>query len=252
MPAGDPRHKGTGFTPVLQALRSLPEPRGLLPKDLWHYLDGAILATGWYPERHHTQLIEALARSPEVTRLAERSGAASVWQYFGRVAAQRDLAGDQDSLPPSTRTGGRGVYRGLLKPASDPEQVFARVRKLWSLYHDTGEIVVERVRDDDQTVVLSFRGYRFGGAGVEELQLAYVEQFLRLSGLAVVGSIRSSTARGDRRSEWALRLDPSPALTRFLAALPEASPLIRQQGSDRGRKDSTPLHIPWGELPPDG
>lgn len=221
MPAGDPRHKGTGFTPVLQALRSLPDARRLVPKDLWHYLDGSVLATGWYPERHHTQLIEALARSDEVARLVERSGAASVWQYFGRVAAQRDLAGDQEAVPPATRTGSSGVYRGLVKPESDPEQVFARVRKLWSLYHDTGEIVCERLRGDDQTVLLSFRGFRFTGTGVEELQLAYVEQFLRLSGFAATGSVRSSTARGDRRSEWAVRLDPSPALTRFLAMLPE-------------------------------
>lgn len=214
MPGDNPQHKGTGLIPLVAGLRAHPDVREFLPAELHRYLDETVLPSAWYPERDYTALLDALANKTDPSSVG-----GNVWAFIGRTAAQWDLAGDQDSVPPPSRIGSSGLYRQFVKaePADAPS-FFLRVKKLWQLYRDTGSLEVLR-RPGSEIVVLRLTGHRFPSRGLIDVQTAYFLEFARLSGLKMEG--RAVPSADADRTEWEFVLEPVPRVMDWIATLPE-------------------------------
>jgi hypothetical protein len=213
MPGAFPQHKGTGLIPLVAGLKVHPDVRETLPARLRHYLDEPLLPSGWYPEEDYVGLLEVLAAKMDPATVG-----GNVWSFLGRAAAQRDLAGDQDSTPPPSRTPTSGLYRQFVKsePTSLPE-FFLRARKLWQLYHDTGTLDLYR-RSETDIVVLRLSGYQFAFRGLIESQTAYFLEFARLSGLKMEGRAVPGTKE---HTDWEFTLDPGADAAQWIATLAE-------------------------------
>jgi hypothetical protein len=215
---GAAQHKGTGLLHVIEALGAIPDARKHVQKDLWHYLDGQILPSGWYPERHYGLLLEALASA-----LDPKAVGGNVWHFIGRTAAKRDLAGAPTAAPASNRPGGSGLYRAFVKEAaSETSAFFLRAKKLWHLHHDTGEWELLRRVERDATVVLRLTGFRFAVESMEQMYEAYLLEFASLSGVDMASRLMMSPRRGDAHYEWDHTLTPSTQTAEWLQTLPEA------------------------------
>jgi hypothetical protein len=225
MPVGNPHHKGTGLLPIVEGLRKIPDARRLVPKDLWHYLDGTVLPSTWYPERHVAVLVDALASTMDAKVVG-----GSAWEHIGRQVAQRDLVGElgqtsarRSSPPESGRQTSSGLYRQFLKEdVPHPSSFFLRASKLWQLYHDTGKLEALRRADADGVVVLRLSDFRFPAPGMEELQSAYLREFARLSGLRLDMQLVKSPARGHPHYEWDSTVDTTADVTAWIRSLPVA------------------------------
>ena len=217
MPAREPKHKGVGLLPVVRALRNVRGARELVQGDLWRYLEQPILASGWYPERDYDILIQALASTVDPRRVG-----GNVWSYFGRVAAQRDLAGTEDDVPERSRTNAAGLYRRFLEgEGADPGVFFQRLAKIWQLYHDSGRLEFARRRSARATVVARLNGFKYSVQGLVDLQTGYLAEFARLAGARMTVKLVRSTASGDPFCEWEFAIERTPALEQWLLALPE-------------------------------
>lgn len=215
MPGDNPQHKGTGLIPIVAGLRAHPNVREELPPHLHRYLDEAVLPSAWYPEEDYVALLEAFA-----AKVDPAAAGGNVWAFIGRVAAQRDLAGDQDSLPPPSRTMASGLYRQFVKaePADAPA-FFLRATKLWQLYRDTGHLEVFRGSGTD-VVVLRLSGYEFSLPRLVDVQTAYFLEFAKLSGLKMEARAVPTTKRDT--TDWEFVLEPDPRSLDWIASLPEA------------------------------
>lgn len=214
MPGDNPQHKGTGLIPLVAGLKVHPGIRSELAPHLHRYLDEALLPSGWYPEKDYLALLEVCAAKMDPATVG-----GNVWTFLGRAAAQRDLAGDQDSVPPPSRTSSSGLYRQFVKAEpTDPAAFFSRARKLWQLYRDTGTLDLCR-RAGTDLVVLRLSGYQFAFRGLIEIQTAYFLEFARLSGLKLEG--RSVPTKGGV-TDWEFSLEPGPGIADWIATLPEA------------------------------
>lgn len=215
MPEDHPQHKGTGLIPLVAGLKARPSVREELAPHLHRYLDEPLLASAWYPERDYLALLEVLA-----SKMDPATVGGNVWTFLGRAAAQRDLVGDQDSIPPPSRTASSGLYRQFIKrEPTDAPAFFLRATKLWQLYRDTGTLDVLRRRDSGG-VVLRLSGYQFAFRGLIEIQTAYWLEFARLSGLKLDG--RAVPAAKSDFTEWEFSLEPAPGVAEWIATLPEA------------------------------
>ena len=246
-----PRHKGTGLLPIVQALKSHPAARARVPPELCHYLDTPILASGWYPEDDYHALLQLLAGlvPPEMT------GGEEAWAFFGKVAAQRDIAGNQDSVDADSRTPVAGVYKDFADTGKDGVVgLFLRARKLWSLYHDTGQYSLTRSHDDPHSVIIRLTEFRFPARGIVELQMAYVLEFARLVGHPLEGRIRRASSADGGLYEWEYRCAPTDENAASLARLPvDDSANARVRGSGEYRPPPESLAEPdQGEVLPRG
>lgn len=211
-----PRHKGTGVLPVVHGLKMLPGGRDLVPEHLRHYLEVPVLPSGWYPEQDYELLIQALA-----SLIPPESVGGDVWTYFGRAAAQRDLVGLEDIVAEAARIHSVGAYRKLAQGVRGGVANLAlRTMKLWSLYHDTGRLTVERSRDDDAVMILRVLAFDFPVRGLIDMQMAYFLEFARLAGLRLEGRLRRATTNGDPFCEWEFSVERTPDNLASLAQLP--------------------------------
>jgi hypothetical protein len=211
-----PQHKGTGLLPVVHGLRMLPGGRDMVPEHLRHYLERPVLPSAWYPERDYEILIQVLANLIPPARVG-----GDVWAYFGKTAAQRDLAGQQDAVAPPARLAQVGAYKRLAQGVGGAVAgLAARTMKLWHLYHDTGVLTVARKPDDPATTMVArLRDFRFPVRGLESLQLAYITEFGRLVGVGLEGCVVRSIFDGDPHCEWEFRVEPTPVNIASLATL---------------------------------
>lgn len=215
MPGDNPQHKGTGLIPLVAGLKVHPDIRRILPEHLHRYLDEPVLPSGWYPEQDYVALLEVMAGKMDPATVG-----GNVWAFIGRAAAQRDLAGDQGSIPPPSRVPSSGLYRQFVKTESTTlPQFFLRAKKLWQLYHDTGTLELCR-RPGTDIVVLRLSGYEFAFRGFVESQTAYFLEFARLSGLKMEGRAVPN-AEGDC-TDWEFTLESSPEVAQWIATLPDA------------------------------
>jgi hypothetical protein len=214
MPGAFPQHKGTGLIPLVAGLKVHPDIREKLPPRLRRYLDEPLLPSGWYPEEDYVGLLEVLA-----SKMDPATVGGNVWSFLGRAAAMRDLAGDQDSTPPPSRTPSSGLYRQFVKmEPTNPPEFFLRARKLWQLYHDTGTLDLHR-RTGTDVVVLRLSGYDFAFRGLVESQTAYFLEFARLSGLKMEG--RSVPGAKGAFTDWEFTLEPSAEVADWIQTLTE-------------------------------
>jgi hypothetical protein len=219
MAAGVPMYKGMGFGPVIVSLKAHPRGAGEVPASLQHYLEDDVVVTGWYPESDFIAMVECLAR------ILQRDGVQDVWSYFGRVAAQRDLLGDQRGIPEARRVRVAGLYRRL---ASDEVLSLAswlgRAATLWSLYHDTGRMVIGTA--DAVSCGAVFRLYNPPPLPphIIELNTAYYIEFARIAELP--GAVRFAGEKPGPNGylEWEVQCEPDPELEASLATLPRFRP----------------------------
>jgi hypothetical protein len=209
----EPKHKGVGFAAIVKGLKASAKAAAAVPEAQRGYLSGAILPSGWYPERDYNVLLITLADS------VDRNAVGDVWAYFGRTAARRDVAGDQEAIPASSRTENAGVYRNFR--AAQPNDVAGlclRLAKIWSMYHDTGRVVFTRHARKSNVVVAKLHDFSFPVRGMADLQTAFSMEFAQLSGLELTGSLERFEA-GAPSCEWHYQVAATPEALSSLASL---------------------------------
>jgi hypothetical protein len=216
MPSHLPRHKGTGLLPIVKALAHHPAGPAAVPAELKHYLDDYVVSSGWYPEHDYHVLLHILAELVMKERRVP-----DVWEYFGKVAAQRDLSGVQSLIPARSRLHVAGIYRNFVsREATGIYSLFARLSKLWSLYHDTGKMDIGRGATDAACVHVRVADFVFASRGVEDIQMAYCHEYARLTGNLLIGTLVSSSANGEPITEWRYTCERSPEILEAIAQLP--------------------------------
>lgn len=146
-----------------------------------------------------------------------------VWRYFGMISAQRDIGVTQELIAEESRLTIQGVYRHFAK--GDKGNVAGFVRRaltLWPQYHDTGTMEVCGGRAATNSMFVRLTGFSIPLEGYIRLQVAYTEEYGRLSGIPITGKVVRSTAKGDPFCEWEYtfgRNDQTEAFVRGLAPL---------------------------------
>ena len=209
-------YKGIGIAPVINALKMHARGRQEVPDALQHYLADDVVLTGWYPESDFIALTQSLARA------LESDGTRDVWSYFGRVAAARDLAGIQDSIPVERRARSAGLYRRF---ASDETVGLAtwlvRVGKLWELYHDTGRLVIGRSPSLDCGALIRLLDFPLLlPSGMLQLLAAYYTEYARIMGLRVTVHFVGASTGKVACTEWEARCERTPENLEVIASLP--------------------------------
>lgn len=136
MPTDTPQAKGTTFIELVKLARqNVAAFESLMPAGTRAILLQRILPSSWYPEEALRDLLLA------TDRLRGRGDLSSCRQ-LGRLSAQKDL---------------QGVYRPVLV-AADPQATLAAFPTIWSLYHDTGAVTVERTGVTEARLTLRDHG----------------------------------------------------------------------------------------------
>ena len=217
--AGEPRIKGVAILPIVLGLKTIPRGVAELGPDLRHYLEDSILPSAWYPERDFAQLLAALARCLDPQLL----GGEDVWVFFGRSAAQRDIAGTQHQIPNRSRVDNPGTYRHIR--GGDPRDVarlLARLKTVWHLYRDQGRVVVARHASEPFTLIVRVVDYVFAAPELVMVQSAYAIEAARLLGLTLQGGLVKARERNDAYYEWHYQLEHTPERAAALQLLPLA------------------------------
>ena len=214
----EPKHKGVGLAAIVKGLNANAKAAAAVPEAQRGYLSSGILPSGWYPERDYNVLLITLADS------IDRQAVDDVWAYFGRTAARRDVAGDQESIPARSRTETAGVYRNLRGgQPNDVPGLCLRLSKIWGMYHDSGRIVFTRHALRPHVLVGRLHEFAFPVRGMAELQTAFSVEFAQLSGIEINGSLERFEA-GAARCEWHYQLAATAENLASLASLDPDAP----------------------------
>jgi hypothetical protein len=201
----EPKHKGVGVFPVVKGIQANPRAEAAVPDAQRSYLAEKIMPSGWYPERDYNVLITLLAGT------VDRSNVPDVWGFFGRAAARRDVAGDQEAIPVRSRTENVGIYRNFRGgQPNDIAGLCLRMAKVWGLYHDTGRLTFSRHARKPALLVARLEDFHFPVRGLAELQTAYITEFARLSGVELKGTLERFAEGQPGRSEWSYQLPATP------------------------------------------
>ncbi|HEX4351796.1 MAG TPA: hypothetical protein VHZ95_02760, partial [Polyangiales bacterium] len=189
-----------------------------VPSDLHHYLDETIMPSAWYPEAEYERLLIALA-----SVVSARDQLVDVWEHFGKTAAQRDLAGDQSLIRDDARVGSAGLYRRFIgNEVTSVGTLFLRTATLWSMYHDTGRLVVEPSASNERAVLLRLLDFKFPVRGMSEMQVHYLCEYARLVGIELTGRVLQTTAEGAALDTWEYTVPPTPEAIHSVAQLRKA------------------------------
>ena len=213
MSRGEPKHKGVGVVAVVKGVKASPKATALVPEAQRHYLSDALLPSGWYPERDYNALLMALAES------MAGSAVGDVWAYFGRTAARRDVAGEQNAIPAQSRTENAGIYRNFRAGSPDDlPGMCLRLAKIWSMYHDTGRVSFTRHAEKPGLMLCRLHDFQFPVRGMAELQTAFMIEFAGLAGIQVRGRLERF-AEGASVCEWHYQVAATPQNLASLANL---------------------------------
>lgn len=202
--------------PVVLALKHHPDRQKLVPPELWKYFDEPVLISGWYPERDYWVLVAALVKTIRPSTVG-----GDVWRYFAKFSAQRDVGGQEGTLPNSDKQGGVGIYRSFVDgDMTDPENFFRRALRLWTQYHDTGRMEIAGGRPEMNAVLVRLTDFVIPIDGFVWLQSYYLEEFGQLVGFDVTGTVRHSTANKEPYCEWQYVLGRNPATEAYVRSLP--------------------------------
>ncbi len=176
-----PRAKGTAFATLVRRVRGRgPEFIERLSPRTRELLDGSVLASSWYPETSLRELLEAVGGREE-------------WLQVGREQGQQDLV---------------GVYRSLFR-AGDMAGTLSAFSLVWSLYHDSGAALYERL--DAGHVRLTVRSFALPSAAL----CAFTSGWLASAGEQSSGqpvTVEHATCReqGGDRCVYDVRLAGTP------------------------------------------
>lgn len=212
------QHKGTGVIPLLAAIKARPALVASLPDHLQTYLEMPILPSGWYPEDDYHDLITTLARAvtPEVPDDLD------VWHVFGVLGARRDVAGNEQDVPEDSRVKSVGIYRRFSPGAgADLSDLFLRLQKLWTLYHDSGEMRIVYDTNWGPKVRAELKDFGFPERGVLQLQISYAVEYAKLGGFEIQGRIVAYGGRSDTALHiWEYQVADTPGNLAALERLP--------------------------------
>lgn len=187
--------KGTAMLPIVSAFRAeraTLDP--LLPAELQHYVDDDVNVAGWYPIEDVLALMRIMARG-----LMPQVETKRTFEYFGAVAAERDLQGKQDLVRETHRVTA-GFYEGAISKKHDLATTVRRACGLHQLYYDVGELVARRI--DERTLALRTENQPFVGEELCHITRGYFLQILRIIGVQCDLEKVSCRARGDAVCEW--------------------------------------------------
>lgn len=187
--------KGTALLPIVSAFRAESATLDpMLPPQLRHYIDEDVDIAGWYPIEDVLELMRIMAKGlmPQVT--TQRT-----FEYFGAVAAERDLQGKQDLVRETHRVIA-GFYEGAISKKHDLATTVRRACGLHQLYYDVGELIPRRI--GERTLSLRTEHQPFVGEELCHITRGYFLQILRM--IAVQSDLQkvSCRARGDAACEW--------------------------------------------------
>lgn len=187
--------KGTGLLPVVSAFRAeRPILEPLLPEHLRHYIDEDVNVAGWYPVEDVFEMMRVMAKG-----LMPQVSTQRAFEYFGAVAAERDLQGKQDLVRETHRVVA-GFYEGAISKKHDLATTVRRACGLTQLYYDAGELVARRI--GERTLSLRLVGQPFIGEEPCHVTRGYFLQILRMVGIHSGFEKVSCRARGDAQCEW--------------------------------------------------
>ncbi len=177
---GVPRIKGVSLIEVVKVLRANREAaESLVDPALHPYLHDRLLASEWYPEDEYLVLLEAAGRilKPLLTM--------DVWEFMGEQGAHKDFT---------------GLYASVVRK-NDPWGTLRHAGKIWSMYRDTGRLLVER--RDEELANLSLHDYANAGPMVCGTLTGYYRELLRLSGASSV-RVKMTILRppGEGPTQW--------------------------------------------------
>lgn len=150
--------KGTLVLHTVKALkRQGAVAQKVIPTPLRPFLEQTILASGWYSEEDHLELLKALIK-------IQNGHGANLWEEFGRLTAQRDL---------------KGIYKALLKK-DRPALTLSRMPTIWSRYHDSGTFTVNP--EGDRRAILELRDFPVVSRHLCQNTAGFIVEVLRMSG----------------------------------------------------------------------
>ncbi len=201
--------------PVVTALRAHPRGPQSVPASLQHYLNRQLVATEWYPEDDLNALLQSLAQ------VLAQDGMTDVWDYFGRVAAQRDLKGSQAAVPVERRVKTAGIYRPFARDqVTNVASLFLRLSKLWTLYHDAGRLLTGRSTSNDCGAVVRLVDFDLPTPGIVRMQTAYFCEYAHILGVNITSRVMRATCDGAPFTEWEYSCERSAQNIESLALLP--------------------------------
>jgi hypothetical protein len=175
--AREPRAKGTLFATVSRQARTRgAEFSARLEPRTRELLAGSLLAGSWYPETCLRELLEAL-------------GGPALSDRLGRDQALADL---------------QGVYRSLFRPG-DAGATLAAFSMIWSLYHDSGAALCERLEPNHARVTV--RGFALPSSALCAFTAGWLAQAAeQASGVPARVDENLCRARGASRCAFDVRL----------------------------------------------
>lgn len=200
MDGGGPNFKGLvllGIVAALKAERARAEP--LLNRSLRRYLDLEVDVDGWYPTEDVLDLLRVLAQV-----LGPQAPWQDAMKFFGAVAAQRELLGEQALVQETHRVEAAGWYRGAIQAKHDLATTVRRACALWQLYNDAGEFRISRL--SERTLCLRHVDYPLVREENCHLTTGYFEEVARIAGIDARFEKASCRVRGAPVCEWRLVL----------------------------------------------
>jgi hypothetical protein len=193
--------KGIGMLPVVTAFQAERAAMALLADaPLEPYLECAVDVHEWYPAQHMIDMLKLIARVnlPEL-------GVQPAFEFFGSVAAQRDLQGVQDAVYKSHRTEAAGWYRGAVTEQHRPADYLRRAFGLYQLYYDQGEFRLTRMAE--RVVEAELVGQPTPIAEFCMITTGFARELQRV--VKAPGKIELTACRafGDARCTWTVSFD---------------------------------------------
>lgn len=217
------KHKGTSLLAVVTGLQAQPQDRvrAALAPSLHHYLQGSVLATGWYPEEDYNALIQALADVVDPDLLPD-----DPWTVFGSIGAMRDVAADQEQLPEEVRTRSTGIYRRFhLGVGAGPYELFKHASALWGLYHDSGCMTFYRDPNRDRAVRGLLEDFPMPHVGFLRLNQGYLLTYADRCGVPITaGDLVFGGPRGHRPHIFEYLVEDTPEARQSLSSMPALPP----------------------------
>ena len=173
--------KGIALIDVVKTLRvNRSAASKLLPPRLHPYLSSRIQVSDWYPEEDFFELLEAL------TRVVPDPGM-DVWEWVGRMGAKSDFS---------------DIYSLVIRQR-DPLGTLQDYRRVWNLYHDSGE--VEVFLDGPGRARVDIRHFLTSKPEFCRLQTGHIAEVVQLAGASRVDVLNTRISAGDRAARWQVR-----------------------------------------------